>query len=119
MSTTQLGQRMGLSRQGIADLEQREMRGAVTLGTLQKAADALEADLIYVIIPRRSLDATLQAQARTVAEAELQRVAHTMHLEAQDVSADEYARQLADRAEALLRDEPRRVWDVEEPSASE
>jgi hypothetical protein len=42
-----------------------------------------------------------------------------MHLEAQDVSADEYARQLADRAEALLRDEPRRVWDVEEPSASE
>src|SRR5579859_5403104 len=97
MSASQLGRRMGLSRQAIADLERREVHGTATLAALEKAAEAVNAELVYAIVPRKSLAETVRAQARTVADEQLKRVAHSMRLEAQDVSPDEYANQLAER----------------------
>lgn len=111
MSATQLGNRMGLSRQGIADLEKREAQRAVTLAVLEKAAEAMNARLVYAIVPRESLEETVRAQARAVADEQLSRVAHTMLLEAQDVSSEEYANQLAERAAKLLANRSRHIWD--------
>jgi predicted DNA-binding mobile mystery protein A len=45
MTSAQLGKRLGMTAQGAADLENRERDGTVTLGSLRKAADALECDL--------------------------------------------------------------------------
>lgn len=114
MSTAQLGRRMGLSRQSIAELERRETSGAVTLATLEKAAKAMNANLVYAIVPRKSLTETVTEQARKRAENELRRVAHTMRLEAQDVSQEEFAHQLEDKQERLLRNWSRRIWDEED-----
>lgn len=116
MSTSQLGRRMGLTRQGIADLERREAQRAVTLAALEKAAAAMSAELVYAIVPRQSLAETIRAQARATADRQLKTVAHSMRLEAQDVSRGEYANQLAERQEKLLRNWSRHIWDDEGPS---
>ena len=116
MSASQLGRRMGLSRQGVTDIEKREVRRVVTLAALEKAAEAMNAELVYAIVPRKSLTATVRDQARTAADRQLKSVAHSMRLEAQDVSPDEYAKQLAESQEKLLRDWSRHIWDEEVPS---
>jgi predicted DNA-binding mobile mystery protein A len=55
MNTRQLAARLGTSRQAVLGLESRERRGAITLDTLGRAADALGCELRYVLIPRDSL----------------------------------------------------------------
>ena len=111
MSRAQLGRRLGLTRQGVERLEQREVHQAITLATLADAARALDAELVYAIVPRTSLEETRRTQARIVAENELRRVAHTMRLESQDVSKAEYKRQASELQDELLRTWSKRMWD--------
>lgn len=118
MSAAQLGRRLGLSRQAAADLERREVSLSVTLATLQKAAEAMNADLVYAIVPRQGLEDTIRAQARKKAEHTLGRAAHTMKLEAQGVSDSEYNAQLDDAEEQIMEERPGDLWDVEERPAN-
>lgn len=119
MSAAQLGARMGLSRQGVADLERREGDRAVTLAALEKAAAAMNAKLVYAIVPRQSLTETIGAQARSVAERELDRIAHSMHLEDQGVASAEHASQVRERQDELLATWSRQIWSAEEISSPE
>ena len=111
MGANHLAHRMGIDPTGLAHLERREAAGKITVESLQRAAEAMDAKLVYAIVPNQSLAATLQAQARKVARARLGRVAHTMSLEAQDVEKDEAARQETDLANQLLAEFPRSLWD--------
>jgi predicted DNA-binding mobile mystery protein A len=113
MSMPQLGHRLGLPRQAVDALEKREANGTVTLNTLREAAAALDADLVYAIVPRQSLARTIEAQAHRKALAELRRIAHTMHLEDQAVDSKEAARQLKERTSELLQTRPRSLWDTD------
>jgi predicted DNA-binding mobile mystery protein A len=114
MTTTHLARRLGTSRQAISELERREVRGTVTLDALRRAADALECDLVYALVPRTDLRAMREHQAKRHAERELGRVAHSMRLEAQYVAPAEHRQQVAERADELLRSWSRRVWDERE-----
>ncbi len=115
MSTAQLGRRMGVTRQAVTDLEKRETQRAVTLAALEKAAQALNADLVYAIVPRAGLAEMVREQARKTAEAQLSPVAHSMRLEDQEVSSEEYANQVADIQERLVRTWSRHLWDEDDP----
>ena len=114
MSMPQLGNRLGLPRQAIDALEKREANGTVTLNTLREAANALDADLVYAIVPRQSLARTIEAQAHRKALAELRRIAHTMQLEDQAVDSRELSQQLKERTNELLQTRPRSLWDTEQ-----
>lgn len=111
MTTTQLGERMGLSRQSVSDLEKREAGGTVTLNFLERAAEALDADLVYAIVPRRALGQMRERRACAQARQQLERAAHTMRLEDQGVSRSEFESQLKEVQERLLREWGRRFWD--------
>lgn len=112
MSAPQLARRLGVSRQGLADLERREREGTVTLAALSRAAEALDCDLVYAIVPRSELGTLIEAQARSRALAEVQQVTHTMRLEAQEVPSDETERLVHERTVDLLSKSPRRLWEI-------
>lgn len=109
MSTEQLAARMKITRQTLGRIEESERRQRISLATLQRVADALDADLLYAIVPRKSIQETLEARARTVAGARLGRVARSMQLEKQEVSAAEHQQQIEDYARMLM-DKPRELW---------
>jgi predicted DNA-binding mobile mystery protein A len=111
MTAPQLARRLGTTRQAIGDLERREVLGTVTLGALRRAADALDCDVVYALVPRTDLRAMRTRQARRQAERQLGSVAHSMRLEAQDVAAGEHRQQVAERTDGLLRTWSRTVWD--------
>ena len=84
MSADQLGKRLGMSQQGVSDLERREANGTITLAKLGEAAHALGCDAVVVFVPREPLEEIVQRQARAKAKAERNRLVHTMRLEAQE-----------------------------------
>ena len=118
MTSTQLAAHMGISRQSLEALETREVAGSATMEALRRAADALDCDLVYALVPRQdSLDAAVSAQARRVAERLVTRAGHTMALEDQNVPAGETEDQIVVVTRRLLAEWPRDLWDgVADPS---
>lgn len=55
LSGAVLADRLGVTRQAVAELEAREDRGTVSLNALAAAATALDATLVYYLRPNRPL----------------------------------------------------------------
>jgi len=111
MTATQLARRLGTTRQAVSDLERREVLGTVTLGALKRAAEALDCDVVYALVPRTNLRVMRERQAQRQAERQMAPIAHSMGLEAQYVPPEEHRQQVAERADELLRSWSRRLWD--------
>lgn len=103
MTTRQLGRRMGVAHTSVAGLEHGEVAGTLKLDTLRRAADALDCDLVYALVPRRPLTETVWTQARRKAAEDLVRAPGV------PVSRDEHLALV--EARALARVAANRVWD--------
>ncbi len=117
MSSAQLAARMRISRQSLEALEAREVTGTATVDALRRAADALDCDLVYALVPRHgSLESVVTAKARRVAERLVGRAGHTMTLEQQTVPVREAEHQIAVLTRRLLAEWPRGLWDeIDDP----
>lgn len=109
MTTSALGRRAGLAQQSIVQLEESEKRGTITLASLRRMATALDADLVYAIVPRRPLSDMLAARARELAFERMRSVANTMSLEAQSLSNEEIQERINELTRELER-RPRELW---------
>jgi predicted DNA-binding mobile mystery protein A len=111
MSLRQLAERVGLTKSAVAALEDREVDRRITIESLSKLADALESELVYFIVPKRSLQGTVEDRARTLAGELVCRVDDSMDLEMQRTSPEERERLVHGLVERLLQSE-KRLWDV-------
>ncbi|MDM8084417.1 mobile mystery protein A [Cellulomonas cellasea] len=89
MSRSDLARRMGVAPSTLVGIEENEVRGTVRMDTLARAAEALDCDLVYALVPRRSLDDTVNARAEQVARRELAPIVNTMRLEAQGLEGED------------------------------
>lgn len=112
MSVRQLASRIGMSKTSVNSAEHTEKKGTVQLETLRRIADGLDCDLVYAIVPRHSLQHTLECQAERIARDLVGRVSESMELEEQGVSGDESRRQFKSLVAEILRDRSRDFWDV-------
>lgn len=83
MSGPDLAHRMGVSAATVSDIERSERDGTARLDTLKRAADALDCDLVYLLVPRRSLTATVEQRALNHVRGHVSAVARAMTLESQ------------------------------------
>ena len=60
----QLGSRLEITAQGVYKLEKAERKGTITLASLRRAAHAMDAELVYFIVPRNSVQDTIEQRAR-------------------------------------------------------
>jgi predicted DNA-binding mobile mystery protein A len=111
MTGKQLATRLNVSQPRIPKLEQDELSGVVSLKTMRQAAEAMDCVLVYAIVPRTSLEETVRTQARKVAEARMQRVSHTMMLEAQNLSSSEQRVSIDAAVDELVREMPKELWE--------
>jgi predicted DNA-binding mobile mystery protein A len=108
MSGPQLARRMRVSPQSIEQAEKSEANGTIQLATLRKYAEALDATLVYALVPNTSLEETVQTRARKIAENALTRVSHTMRLEDQQTSKADFEARIDDYIRNELSD--RDLW---------
>jgi predicted DNA-binding mobile mystery protein A len=113
MSGKQLAGRLQVSQPRVFKLEQDEPAGALTLKTMRQVAESLDCVFVYALVPRSSLEETVKTQARVVAAGRLQRVSHTMLLEAQGLTSEEQQASLDTAIEELVRETPRDLWDMQ------
>jgi len=113
MNGRQLAERMGIARSHLSQIEEAEVRGAASLKTLQRAAEALGCELVYAFVPRggKTLEELIHQRAREVAKRVVERVATNMALEAQSVDRD-FRKREADRIAAdLVRTMRKDLWE--------
>ena len=113
ITTTQLAKRLGIAQSSVVNMERAEQRGAITLETLEHAAQAMNCKLVYALVPHGSLEETIKAQARKVAQKHLRHVGHTMRLENQGVSDEAAATEHERLVHELMRGNLHRLWDEE------
>lgn len=110
MSAAQLAARLNVNQSTVTRLEKSERNGVITLASLRKAAEALDCELHYVLVPRRSLEAAVRERAARVSADEVARVRRTMALEDQS-SDNELTQELQEEhRDTLLRGSWRNLW---------
>ncbi len=108
MSGRELADRIGVSQRTLVDMERSEELGTIQLDTLRRAAEALECQVVYALVPRISLKNMVEEQARRKAAAHLRSVAHQGRLEDQEISETAAAHDLEAFAEQLV--DRRGLW---------
>ena len=100
---------MNLAQQSVVQLEENEKLGTITLASLRRAAEALDAELIYAVIPRKNLRDTISERARELAKERIAPVAQSMQLEAQGIGDQELSERITELARELEQ-RPRELW---------
>jgi predicted DNA-binding mobile mystery protein A len=109
MSSTALSKRLNVNHSTVLEYEKSEVRGSITLETLRRVADALDAELIVALVPRESMAATLRERAESIAREEMRAVIHTMRLEDQEVESEATREEYEKLVTSLLM-HPRKLW---------
>ncbi|MDB4874665.1 MAG: antitoxin, family [Gemmatimonadetes bacterium] len=111
MTTSQLAKRMDITQPSVSAMEKNEARGAISLSKLQKAAEAINCDLVYALVPRESLQVSLERQVRQVVWQRIKRTAHTMALEEQAVPDSHLRAQVEEMVQQAMSKLPPNLWD--------
>ena len=111
LTTKQFAKRLGVSQPRVVALEKGEVEETVTLATLRRAAEALDCQLVYAMIPNRPLVEMLRERAEAKADEQIAGVSHTMRLENQAITAGDQRRQREILIDQLLRGNLSRLWD--------
>lgn len=101
MSSLQLARRMGVSPQAVTGLEQSEALGTTSLNTLRRVAAALDATLVYAIVPNATLENMVDEKAKSIARVAVMSVDHSMRLEGQGTGTDAIEELIATHAAGL------------------
>lgn len=88
MSGAQFGERLQLTRNQVSILERKEVAGTITLNQLQELAEGLNADVVYAVVPRKTIEDTIEERATEIAHAMLKMSQQNMFLEAQQISKE-------------------------------
>jgi predicted DNA-binding mobile mystery protein A len=113
MTAEQLGSRLGVSQVRALALEKAEASGSVTLASLERAAHALDCQLVYALVPRRPLEELVEERASQLALQQLKATRHTMALEAQSVDAADEEAQLERLTQKLVSEAGSSLWREE------
>ncbi len=111
MSQVQLAKRLQVSPAAIHHFEKGERAGTITLHTLQKAAEALNCNLVYALVPKQPIPQLLQERALKKAQKMLAPVAHTMALEDQGLDPQSQQDAIRKIADELIRTAPKTLWE--------
>jgi predicted DNA-binding mobile mystery protein A len=112
MSLSQLGKRLGKTPVAVKEMEEREESRTITLKKLIEVGNALDLHFVYGFIPRgSSIQEMIQKRAEEVAREIVMRTSHTMALEDQENSRDRLRQAIRERAQLLVQELPKHLWD--------
>ena len=111
MTVTQFGEQMGISQAAAFKMEKREQEKTIQLQTLEKAATALNCELVYALVPKTTLQGHIEHQAKIKAMRYLQAVGHSMSLEQQAIDDDATKAQFQQLV-AEFQANPKTLWSA-------
>ncbi|MCE9587838.1 MAG: mobile mystery protein A [Verrucomicrobia bacterium] len=110
MRGVDFAQRLGIAPASASALEQSEAAGTISLKSLRKAAEVLDCDLVYALVPRKGLTSAMERRAGAKADEMLGNVNQTMRLEAQGVDSLAARKQSRETIIKSLLEKPSSLW---------
>lgn len=112
MSLRQLGNRLGITPQGVKDIERREKDGSITLQRLREVASAMDMRVVYGLVPKdQTLEKMIEKRAYELAREIVLKTSHTMHLENQGLDDKAIKAAIEKRAEKIKNEMPKNLWN--------
>ena len=112
MSLKQFGNRLNITPQSAKEIEEREINRNITLKNLADAANALDMQLVYGLVPKgSSIESIIEKNAKRVAREIVMRTSHTMSLEDQENLPDRISIAIEEKANHIKNELPRYLWD--------
>lgn len=112
VSLQQMANKLSITKQSAQEIEVREKEGSITLKSLREAANALDLELVYVLLPKDgSIDNLIDRKAKELATQIVTRTSHTMKLEDQENTKERLQKAIEERATALKNETPKALWD--------
>ena len=111
MTSAQFAKRLGVSQPRVTAIEKAEISKALTLRSLERAAEALGCRVVYLFVPDRPLEETVRARARYIADKQLEALGQTMGLEDQTVHDKKAREVMRNKLIEDLVSDPACLWD--------
>ena len=112
MSLVQLAKRLKKTSVSVKEIEEREQNKTITLNKLMEAAEALDLQFVYALLPKESsLEKIIEKRALQVAQEIVSRTSHSMKLEDQENREERLQRAIKDRADQIKQEMPKYLWD--------
>jgi predicted DNA-binding mobile mystery protein A len=113
MSAEQLAARIGVTKPRVYEIEKAEISGSITLNSLERAAHALDCQLVYTLIPRQPLQKTVEIRAMEIARERIRAASHSMSLEDQALDENEFSEHIERLAREILDQGGPEFWKRE------
>lgn len=113
MTTAQLAHRLEVSQPRVIEMEKAEASSAITLKSLERAAEALGCRVVYILVPDEPLASRIRKRALEMAEQQLRNVEQTMSLEDQAVFDKKHREREKQKIADDLLKKLSRLWDQE------
>ncbi|PWQ97295.1 mobile mystery protein A [Leucothrix arctica] len=110
MTVDSLAVRLGITPTGVRKVENSEAANTITLKSLMKAAEALDCELRYSLVPKYSLEEMRDRQATRKAKEQIQSIGHSMKLEDQEVDSASQKLLLEELKKSLLEGNGKELW---------
>jgi len=112
MTMEQLGRKLGMTRQGVRSIEERESSGSISIKTLKEVGNAMDMQLVYGFIPKDgSMQKMIKRKANELAQRIVLRTNLNMVLEDQGNGEEKIKKAIEELAEELEREMRKALWD--------
>ncbi len=112
MSLRQLGSRLKISPQSVKEIEEREVKGSITIKGLNEVAEALNMKLVYGFIPKeQSIEKMIEKRALEIAKDVVIRSSSTIQLGVKENSKVRLEKEIRKRAAEIKMEMPKYLWD--------
>jgi predicted DNA-binding mobile mystery protein A len=110
MSVLQLADRLAVGRSAIYQAEQNERSKAISIGQMEKLAEAMGARFVYGIVLKGSVEEMILDQARLRARSMIRRTNAHMALEKQALPSDVLNDEIESLAKEIAEKRPSDLW---------
>lgn len=100
----------GIKTSELYRIEKAEVEGTLTLNKLKEAANAMDCDFYYAVVPRSEIKEIIENKARRHAVKLLENANVHMQLESQGTSMEQIELQVDQVAEQLIKEMPEWFW---------
>ena len=112
MTLEQLGKKLGMTKTGAKNLEEREASGTITIKYLNDVAFALDMKFVYGFVPKSgSFEKLVEIKAKELAQKIVLQTNHNMSLENQAVDQKHLKEAIEELASEIKREVRKSIWD--------
>ena len=111
MTGPQMAKRLAMSKSQASQMERMEAEDRITLKQLRRVADSFDCDLVYALVPRKSIETMIRDRAKVKARQLAAKADVQMQLEAQQLSSEQLGAEIENEIDRLIREVPRSLWD--------